>query len=157
MEIIGKPTINPILFYSGKISGYVTWLLFVGSMFGEYIIPSSHNQILRIIAYVLYGSGLILFILSSIGLGKSIRLGIPRVKTTLKTYGIYKISRNPMYLGFDILTLASIIGTQNILFFILGMYSIVIYHLLILGEERYLKSQYGEEYKKYIEKVRRYL
>jgi hypothetical protein len=29
MELIGKPTINPWLFYTGKISGYILWMVSV--------------------------------------------------------------------------------------------------------------------------------
>jgi len=29
MDIIGKPTIKPFLFYTGKISGYITWLILI--------------------------------------------------------------------------------------------------------------------------------
>ena len=26
MELIGKPTIHPFIFFTGKISGYLTWV-----------------------------------------------------------------------------------------------------------------------------------
>ncbi len=26
MELIGKATIHPLIFYTGKISGYLTWI-----------------------------------------------------------------------------------------------------------------------------------
>jgi|GEM_PF-7071075 len=35
MEIMGKPAINPFLFYSWKISGYVVWILLVLSISGK--------------------------------------------------------------------------------------------------------------------------
>jgi len=32
MELIGKSTINPLVFYTGKISGYITWIVLILSL-----------------------------------------------------------------------------------------------------------------------------
>ena len=62
-----------------------------------------------------------------------------------------------MYLGFDLLTLASIIFHINIVIALMGIYSLLIYHTIILGEEKYLERTFGEEYIKYKAQTRRYL
>ena len=69
MNLIGKTTINPVLFYTGKISGYFSWIIF--------LLP--------------------------------------------------------------------------------GLYSIIIYHFIILGEEKFLESRFGKDYIEYKQKVRRYI
>lgn len=157
MDLIGKATINPVLFYTGKTSGYLTWIIFLLSVLGFPAIESYSPSLLKYTAYVLTLGGLALSIVSLINLGRSTRLGLPQEDTVLKTGGLYRLSRNPMYLGFDLLTLASMIYMMNIGIISLGLYSLVVYHFIILGEEKYLEQRFGKDYMIYRQKVRRYL
>jgi len=157
MELIGRTTINPIVFYSGKISGYITWIILSLMLFDINLIER------RLVFYNNYASIIILFVgllftvISLVNLGKSIRLGLPTDDTKLKTNGIYKISRNPMYVGFDLITIASIVFTLHWLVTILGIYSLITYHLIIKGEEAFMLKRFSNEYEEYQLKVRRYL
>ncbi|MDO9392108.1 MAG: isoprenylcysteine carboxylmethyltransferase family protein [bacterium] len=157
MELIGKTTINPVLFYTGKISGYLTWIILLLSVLGFPAIETYSPSLLKYTAYVLSLVGLSLIVVSLINLGRSTRLGLPQEDTVLKTGGLYRFSRNPMYLGFDLLTLASMVYSLNPGMISLGLYSLVIYHLIILGEEKYLEQKFGKDYMAYRQKVRRYL
>ncbi|HEX7320499.1 MAG TPA: isoprenylcysteine carboxylmethyltransferase family protein [bacterium] len=160
LSIIGKPTIHPFLFFSGKISGYLAWILFLLIIFNVEIIGKQYDNILiNILSFVILSAGLAFIVLSNVNLGRSNRLGLPEDNdnTALKTGGIYRISRNPMYVGFNLLTLSSIIYSANILIAIPGVYSIFIYHLIILGEEKFLKARFGASYADYKKKVRRYV
>lgn len=157
MNIIGKATINPILFYTGKVSGYITWILFILSVLNIINIADNSIIFLKYFSFIIFLAGLVFTIISLINMGKSTRLGLPLENTTLKTNGFYKISRNPMYLGFDCFTLASMFFTLNIVVILLGIYSIVIYHLIILSEEKFLEHRFGKEYSEYKSKIRRYL
>jgi protein-S-isoprenylcysteine O-methyltransferase Ste14 len=157
MKIIGKTTINPILFYSGKICGYLTWLVLLGYLLNVVPHPRVHNANLQLFSILILVIGLIIVTLSLIDLGKSTRLGLPTEKTILKTNGIYRFSRNPMYFGFNLLTIASMLYWINIIVIILGIYSIITYHLIILGEEKFLEERFGDEYFSYKNKVRRYI
>jgi protein-S-isoprenylcysteine O-methyltransferase Ste14 len=157
MNLIGKTTINPILFYSGKISGYITWIIYLLLIFEIDIIDRGtfiHNDY---ISYTILIIGLLFSILSIINLGTSTRLGLPSEDTVLKTNGLYKLSRNPMYLGFNLVTISSMIYTLNIWIILLGIYSIIVYHLIILGEEKFMQTRFGEKYIDYKRKTRRYL
>ena len=157
MEVFGKATINPFIFYSGKILGYFTWIgLFLDILNIEFL-PRHSFAFNNHISYTLLILGLLIALFSMIKLGRSTRFGLPTKKTMFKTKGIYKYSRNPMYLGFDLLTIASIIYFLTPLIIILGLYSIVVYHLIILGEEKYLETMFGSDYKEYKSKVRRYI
>ncbi len=62
-----------------------------------------------------------------------------------------------MYLGFNLLTFACILFTMNIVVLIMGLYSMIVYHYIILGEEKYLRIRFGNGYDEYMKKVRRYL
>ena len=157
MDIVGKTTINPILFYTGKISGYITWIILLLLMLGIDLIKRLSFGYNDYISYVILLIGLVFVIFSSINLGSSTRLGLPYENTVFKTNGLYTISRNPMYLGFNLITISSLIYTLNLWVMILGIYSIIIYHLIILGEEKFLEKRFGKEYANYKEKIRRYL
>jgi len=157
MNLIGKTTINPIIFYSGKISGYVTWIVQLLMMLGVDVIVRISYPYNDYISYLTLLIALILIVFSLINLGRSTRLGLPTESTVFKTNGLYKISRNPMYVGFNLLTISSMIYTINIWIVILGIYSIAVYHLIILSEERFLENRFGKEYSEYKLKVKRYL
>ncbi|NOQ25445.1 MAG: DUF1295 domain-containing protein [Bacteroidales bacterium] len=157
MKIIGKPTINPIVFYTGKVSGYFVLIILILLLMKIDVIDSTTFFYNRSIALILLITGFVITILSFFNLGNSTSLGLPSEKTSLKTYGLYKYSRNPMYVGFNLITISSMIYSLNIPIVILGIYSIVVYHLIIKGEESYLLNRFGEEYQIYMRKVRRYI
>ena len=143
MEILGKPSINPLLFISGKTCGYMTWIFLILEILKVNILPANSILILRQAALIIIVIGIFFLIISSINLGRSVRLGLPDTKTELKLSGVYRISRNPMYLGFNFVTLASMLYIFNVFVIILGLYSIIIYHFIILGEEKFLEQRFG--------------
>lgn len=155
MEIVGKTTINPILFYTGKTAGYLTWLVWWRSTWG--IVNNTKMLYNHQIARVFLAVGMIFIIISLFNLGKSVRLGLPSEQTSFKSHGIYKISRNPMYVGLHMVTLSSMIFSLNWIIILMGIYSFVIYHFIIIGEENFLRNRFGEAYLDYQRKVRRYL
>ena len=155
LNIVGSTTINPILFYSGKISGYVIWVILISSIFTANNIGKLSP--VEITAVILLSIGLIFIIVSLINLGRSTRLGIPNEHTEFKTRGLYTISRNPMYLGFDMLSIAAILFVHSWTVAVLGLYSLFIYHIIILAEEKYLTNRFTEKYLEYKKAVRRYL
>lgn len=145
------------MFYSGKISGYITWIILLGYFLN--VIPCSGVQILYLQWFSIFilVTGLMIVVISLVNLGKSTRLGLPTENTTLKTNGIYRFSRNPMYFGFNLLTIASMFYCINLVLLILGTYSIITYHSLILREEKFLEERFRDEYFRYKKKVRRYI
>ena len=157
MDLIGKATLHPILFYTGKIAGYFTWIIFFLSAFDIFFITPGSSVLLKWISYLTALTAFLLITWSVIDLGKSTRLGLPKEQTVLKTKGIYKLSRNPMYLGFDLLTLSSVFYFYDTIILVLGLYSILTYHFIILGEERFLTKRFGEEFLNFKKKTRRYL
>ena len=157
MEIVGRTTIHPLVFYSGKLSGYLTWVLLGLDYFGVRAAQGLHAVVLDYLSYILLVVAAVFIVSGLVSLGKSTRLGLPTGQTELKTGGVYRVSRNPMYVGFDALTLAAILGTGNPVVLVLGVYSIVVYHFIIAGEERYLSSVFGTAYAQYRASVRKYV
>jgi protein-S-isoprenylcysteine O-methyltransferase Ste14 len=157
MKIIGKETIHPVLFYTGKFSGYFTWILLLLSILGAVDIGRNPAVALVWFAYFVSAAGLCLSTISILNLGRSTRLGLPTERTEFKTKGLYKFSRNPMYVGFNLVTLSSVIYHANLIILAMGVFNVVVYHLIILGEEAYLREEFGSAYKQYMVKVRRYV
>ena len=155
-ELIGNAPINPLVFYTGKTAGYFLWVIYLMFLSGIQVFSSHEHQVLAVISYLLSFFGTLLVIISLFNLGKSTRLGLPGKKTVLKNKGIYRFSRNPMYLGFDLWTLSCMLITLNPWIICLGIYSLVVYHLIIRGEEKFLQQRFGQEYVAYRQKVRRY-
>ena len=156
-RLIGTPPIHPVLFYSGKILGYLIWGIFLLSALDCINFPGVSLPVLRYIAYGLTFFGLLIVIISLINLGNSTRFGLPTNSTSFKTKGLYRLSRNPMYLGLHLFTLASIIYLANIFILIIGIYSLLVYHFIILAEEKFLEARFGRDYVEYKKKVRRYI
>jgi protein-S-isoprenylcysteine O-methyltransferase Ste14 len=157
MELIGKATIHPLIFYTGKIAGYLTWINSFLMLCGIELIDKKTAYFNNYISAFLLFVGLLFTVISLVNLGKSTRLGIPSDDTVMKTNGIYKISRNPMYVGFNLITITSMIYSLNWIVIILGVYSLITYHLIIKGEEDFMIRRFGNDYKIYQSKVRRYL
>ena len=102
--------------------------------------------------------GDIIFLISVIQMKDSWRAGIPDVdKTKLVTDGIYRFSRNPAFLGFDFMYIGVMLIYFNPLTVAFSLFAIVMLHMQILQEEKYLTSVFGSEYTEYKKRVFRYL
>jgi protein-S-isoprenylcysteine O-methyltransferase Ste14 len=119
--------------------------------------PHAPGKFTGMMTLLFLGAGIVLIILSSVFLGRSVRIGLPKEDTTIKTGGIYRYSRNPMYVGAHLVTLSSMVYTLHVGVILLGIYSFIVYHLIILGEEKFLGERFGSEYENYKQRVRRYL
>lgn len=110
----------------------------------------------RYIGLMIASTGVILFFVSIVTMSDSWRAGITDDKTKLISRGIYKISRNPAFVGFDLIYIGTLLAFFNYLLFIITIITIILLHLQILEEEKKLPTIFGEDYMKYIMKVRRY-
>ncbi len=78
--------------------------------------------------------------------------------TTIVSEGPYAISRNPMYLGFaGVMTgLAVVLGSMALA--VAGVAFVAVVHYgVVLREERYLLGLYGDTYRGYMARVRRWI
>lgn len=123
-------------------------------------IGTSHNlTIIRIMGAVMSVVGTIVFITAVHTMRDSWRAGVPKTdKTELVTNGIYQISRNPAFLGFDLLYIGILLMYFNWILCILTVFAVVMYHLQIVNvEEDFLLDTFGNEYLQYKKKVCRYI
>jgi protein-S-isoprenylcysteine O-methyltransferase Ste14 len=152
---------NPIVNFSILSSGVSSLIFIAYLIYPEienyfYIIFSS--IILKIIGSIIIISGILLSVLSSISLKKSWRIGVDEnEKTELISSGIYRISRNPYFLSFDLVLIGMVLYFLAPVLIITVLATVILFHVIILNEEKYLEKTHGNNYKKYKERVRRYL
>ena len=83
----------------------------------------------------------------------------PRRPTArIVTNGIYRISRNPIYLGWFVFLLGR--GLASLSLFQMSMAPLMIgllHWAVVLREEEYLENTFGDEYMRYKQSVRRWL
>lgn len=110
-------------------------------------------------AGVVFGSsGVVLFALAVTDMGDSWRAGVPvSEETGLVTSGIYRISRNPAFLGFDLLYLGITLLFFRVPSALLSAAAAGTLHAqIILVEEPFLRSRFGTAYADYSRHVNRY-
>lgn len=112
----------------------------------------------RVLGVVLGVAGVVAFALSVQTMRDSWRAGIPNAgETELVTSGIYRFSRNPAFLGFDLLYLGLLFLFFNWILLALTALAMLLLHVQILQEEQFLQSAFGDPYVQYHRLVRRYL
>lgn len=78
--------------------------------------------------------------------------------TALVTGGPYRFSRNPMYLGFTLIYLGITCWVNTAWpVALLPLVLLVMHHGVIRREETYLERRFGEEYRVFRQRVRRWL
>jgi protein-S-isoprenylcysteine O-methyltransferase Ste14 len=154
MNPFGISTIHPLLFYPAKVLGLINVILMLLSLGGIHLLVPA--DVFYGVAVAFLTVGLITGAVSLLNLGKSTRMGLPAEKTSFKKSGLYRFSRNPMYLGLNMAIMASVLYFLHPVVIVAGLFSIVVHHFIIQGEERFLEKRFGEEYRKYRASTRRY-
>jgi protein-S-isoprenylcysteine O-methyltransferase Ste14 len=78
--------------------------------------------------------------------------------TRIVAHGLYRFTRNPMYIGFALRTLGLAILVDSawmLLSVPVGL--VLIDRIVITREERYLERKFGDEYLNYKRRVRRWI
>jgi len=144
------PPLIPLVFI------VIAWLL------DKYVyvwpIPLALN-IQMIIAYIIMPIAALLFIMSLYFFISSKQNPEPHTPTNaLYTGGVFRITRNPIYLGFLLAQIVVAIKLNNL--YVILTLPFVGYFLnnwVIKPEEVYLEKLFGQEYLDYKQKVRRWL
>jgi protein-S-isoprenylcysteine O-methyltransferase Ste14 len=160
------------LFRSGNAAQTVRdclLVLFFGVLLGQAIVAtrpgsldllvaehSPLHQTLQIAGAILMLGGIAFLALAQLHLGASWRIGIDaEAKPGLVTDGLYRYSRNPIYLGL----LTTLVGycalLPTVLSVILLVATTIGMRAQIAGEEAYLIATYGEAFRDYARRVGR--
>lgn len=72
--------------------------------------------------------------------------------------GLYRFSRNPMYVGVTMILIGEAVFFQSVYLWIYLLLVYIAFNIFImLNEEPRLKKDFGEEYNRYCQKVRRWI
>lgn len=114
---------------------------------------------LRMVGLLLMLAGVVFFIAAVSAMRDSWRVGVACAdRTELVVSGIFQISRNPVFLGFDLVYLGIVLVYFNIPLFVVSAIASLMLHLQIVKqEEPFLQEAFGEAYLAYKKHVNRYL
>lgn len=158
-QIIGRPPIPTVLFLLAKVFafGNLVFLLIYGLKVQLNVLynPPFYMQYIGLVFLI---AGTILAFLTSSVLKDDLIFGLPTAEMhKLQTKGVYSLSRHPFYLGFLLILFSSILFVPNIFNIIFFTCAWILHHFIMIKEEEFLLSKYGDEYKNYKEKVSRYI
>ena len=117
-----------------------------------------HYPAIQWIGVALAAAGVAFFIIAMRTMADNWRAGIPAEdRTQLVQSGIYRISRNPAFVGFDLVYIGLLMAFPNLLHLAFALFAVVMLHLQILQEESFCRTAFGAQYDTYCRQVRRYL
>ena len=169
--------INPIAIGGGKrglalaveliaFTGLAIWLaevLLYALHSSFHLFPTSLNIqlidsfVAKVVGVVLVSVGLLIFLSAYISFGDSWRVGFD-VKSpgALVTTGVFRYSRNPIYLFLNLWFLGTFLINGRLVFLIFAVMTAVVVHWQILQEEAFLLRLYGKPYEDYCARTGRY-
>lgn len=139
-----------------RVMSAATVVTFVAGVLSIFLVKKFVMDELRIAGIVIGVLAVIFFASATITMKSSWRVGIPEEKTSLITDGIYRWSRNPAFVGFDLLYVSVCLMFFNISLVLVSVWAAVMLHLQILQEEEHMYNMFGEEYNQYRKRTLRY-
>jgi protein-S-isoprenylcysteine O-methyltransferase Ste14 len=142
-----------------KVATYIgAFIKFISICFPSCIWSLKASLPSQIIGMLLTFCGLTFFIASIIIMQNNWRAGYDKKQDTkLVTNGIYRISRNPAFVGFDLLYIGCAVAFPNVVLIFIAFIAIIAFHFQIINEEKFLTEKFGQDYMDYKRRVRRYL
>ena len=156
LEIILENVLLPFLLLSSFIFIIITaFQINLPIMISAYLININW---IKYVGIILCYAGLVIFLFALISFGKAWRIGIDEENSNeLTTFGMFKFSRNPIFLFMDLYYIGIMLIYPNIIFIIMAIGTIIGIHFQILREEKFLENKFGEKYRDYRKNTRRYI
>lgn len=156
MDIVGKSPVSLPLLAIGKIALFACALFPVVKLLNldPMLYESSATEAIGLVIYAL---GISVVIISLIHLGKSAAVGIPERNTELKTQGMYRLTRNPVYVGSFMTCAGSCLFSIHAINFALLAIAVEVHHQIVMKEEEFLEQRFGQQWLNYKQHVPRYL
>jgi protein-S-isoprenylcysteine O-methyltransferase Ste14 len=121
-------------------------------------IPYVANNILIIVGEALLLIALVWVLIAQNHMQKSWRIGIDEdVKTELVQNGLFKISRNPIFLGMRLMLLGIFLIIPNAATLVILITGELLIQIQVRLEEEFLTRTHGESYLAYQKQVRRWI
>ena len=149
-----KPTLKEIVLYS------FLCILFIAQIVLCFLFYNGAN--LDVLLYIGWAIAVVAFFvvggmarIAFMREGKSLKKESWLKTTVIVDTGIYAVVRHPMYLSFMMYPAALMLISQHWLSIILGFPSIVYLYLTMKGEEKNNVEKFGDDYRKYMQRVPR--
>ncbi len=109
--------------------------------------------------WLLMAPGMLIMLIAAVAFGRARTGIIPFSESTqLLTGGLYRFTRNPMYLGMALALAGAAVALGSLSAWIpVPLFVWVIQKEFIVREEAFLEDIYGEAYRQYCQRVRRWL
>ena len=141
---------------TGLLVGGLMWVAARAAPGLGFALPAGH-----LIAAILALAGVIMALIAVVSFRRvktTVNPLHPEAATALVASGIYRLTRNPMYLGLLLALLGWAVDLANALAFVFpAAYVPLMNHLQIIPEETALAAKFGAEFEVYRSKVRRWL
>lgn len=101
---------------------------------------------------------LVWVLVAQIQMGDSWRIGIDeQTKSPLVQHGLFGISRNPIFLGMIVMLVGLLLTAPTAATLAVTLLGTVLIHIQVRLEESFLLDKYGEMYRDYQKRVRRWI
>lgn len=154
-DIVGAAPVHPVLLLTGKAGAAFCWAILGLRLAGVNLLGTT-IAVMRWPAAIVGAAGSFVIVAALVRLGEAARVGLPRSETTLKTTGLYAVTRNPIYAAGLAVCFASCVYVPHWLNILSLVVTAVIHHRIVLAEERFLSQRFDEEWDDYRRRVRRY-
>ena len=140
-----RPNTPPLNKREKKLD-YLSASTFLASAIYSFFLPLKLGTAWFYIGLVVYLFGMIFTIVAGTNL-----MNTPMDRPA--TEGLYRISRNPIYLGTYLIFIGIGIACASWLFLLLIAVFIILHNILIDAEERWCLEKYGDAYREYISRT----
>ena len=122
-------------------------------------LPSFSSALTSVAALLFLLAGIILIVWSNALFQRAHTSLVPiRPSTTLVIQGVFRLTRNPMYLGLLCIYIAAALWFGALWALILApVLLLIMQRMVIVKEERYLERRFGDAYRQYCTQVRRWI
>lgn len=152
------------IFIPGTVAGLIPYLLVRNHARDFYYVPVFYLGILILVTGLLfYVFTVFAFIIKGKGtpaiwFTSKIKWLIGEEPGSLVSSGLYKLSRNPMYLGVIFIVFGEGLLLQQYIVLFYSVLLFIIFHFVVVYvEEPHLRMKHGNDYIKYIENTKRWL
>lgn len=116
------------------------------------------NPIVQLVGLLLMLFALAWTAMAQMQMGKSWRIGIDQDnKTELVENGLFKVSRNPIFLGMRIALFGFFLTLPNAFTLVAVVLADILMQIQVRLEEEYLTAQHAEAYREFCGRVRRWI
>jgi len=133
-----------------KMLGNILSIFFILPIIYSFFLPINISSVLFFIGLLIYVIGLIIGILAWFDF-------YTNAVDKLVTKGVYRVSRNPMYLCIVLIFTGTGIICVSWLFLLLTIIFTILSYILVISEEHFCLKKYGQDYRNYFNRTPRWI